>query len=186
LIAESDDAEIAAFIEDISFLATQSAIIDTKNTYALVISETDTSTYTLTQYVDVLTAPFTDNRDYFEPATAYSQKRIDDISYYLSGGCIAPRTTPCSLWKTDPDNGQHLLLKRDIALTGAGQAFELIQGTLIRFSNVQDYDQGINVIFVNTLTNSYTLIRVSTNTSQFAITNTIELIPGEDIYQKYI
>lgn len=122
----------------------------------------------------------------FDTNTAFAQKKINGTTYFLDDGCQGPRTTSCDLWERDTFTGNVKMIKSDVALTGEGKAFEINSETLLRFANLQDYEEGINFIYFNRESKSATLIRVSTGNTTFSITSTIELIPGENSYYLYI
>jgi len=122
----------------------------------------------------------------FDAATAFSQIKIDTNHYYLAGGCQAPRTVSCDLWKADAFSGKFKLLKQDIALTGTSQAYELQSTQSIRFSSTQDYKDGINIVYFDPTQNKTVLLRVSLNLSTIPVTSEIELNPGDQAYRRYV
>jgi hypothetical protein len=164
---------------------TSAQLIDDADTYAIFFG-TPKPDYNGGQYLSSLTKNLKTDKIYFEASKAYAQKRIGDVTYYLDGGCQAPRTNPCSLWRMDIFSGQVSLLKRDVALTAAGQAYEIKDNRSLRFATTQDYEAGVNLLFLDPASNQITLIRLSTKSQSYPITSDYDLTPGEEAYSRYV
>lgn len=122
----------------------------------------------------------------FNPTTAYAQKQIEDATYFLDGGCQAPRTRSCDLWKVDSFSGKSTLLQRNVAQTEAGQVNELKPSHVLRFAQTQAYPESISFILFTPDTGKTQLIVIETTSGNYQITQTREVIPGSEEYMSLI
>lgn len=159
--------------------------LDGIDTYALAYTHNrETLPYNLARYIKSLTLPVYQDRFYFSTSAVFETKRIGRFTYYLDGNCQgAVINDPCKLWRSDNHTGTIELLKKNVGLTGKGEANELKEGFVLKFATRQDYAEGINLIFLNQQTGNYKLLRVSQTNWQ--VFETWEILKTDSLYSVY-
>ncbi len=116
--------------------------------------------FDLLEYTETLTKPILNNLT-FNPASSYDTKRMEDFTYFLNGKCEGQSNNTCKLWRIDNFTGESELIKTNVANTGRGQENELRPGTFLQFADTQDYEDGIKIVYIDSISRTQKVIKLN-------------------------